>query len=206
MVQQATVVLLLAEGNLLAGRLDDALAAATRGLGLARERAQRAEEVVALRLLGEIATARRPLERDTAERYFMEAARLATELGMQPQEARAQLGLGRLYLEVGDDRAEEALGTATIRLSELGMTFWSRQALTMLGRLGRLVIVARHRRDLFDHLSGLVTPDDAIRIVLDRRLGAAGGPETERRASSSIDHLVATRGLATIIDDPTQIA
>src|SRR5207237_5549214 len=144
----------------LAGRLDDALAMATRGLTLAREREQRGEEVVALRLLGEIATARRPIDRDVAEGYFLAAGRLAAELWMQPQEARCQLGLGRLYLEVGSETAEETLGMATIRLSEFGMTFWARQALTMLGRLGRLVIVSGPRRDLFDHLSGLVTPGD----------------------------------------------
>ena len=205
MVQHPTVLILLAEGNLLAGRIDDALAMATRGLALARERAQRGEEVSALRLLGEIAVARLPIDVHAAERHFLEATRLATELGMQPQEARCHLGLGQLYIAVGDDKATEALETATIRLSELGMTLWARQALTLLGRLGRLVVVARHRRDLFDHLSAAVTPEDAIHIVLDRRTAEAGHADTERRAPSRTDHTVATRGLAIVVDDAAQL-
>ena len=201
-VQQATVVILLAEAYLFAGRIDDALALATRGLALAGERGQRGEAVVALRLLGEIAARQPPVDRDAAERYFQTAAGLAAELGMQPQEARCQLGLGHLYLEVAAERAEEHLASATIKLSELGMTLWARQALALLGRLGRLLIVSRDRRELFERLSALVTVDD-IRIVLDRRLGSGTAPDTERRASR-IDDVLATRGLATVLRDAAQ--
>ncbi len=104
------IILLLAEVYLLGGRLERALEAASRGLDLFRRQRERGHEAWALRLLGDIASDTTPVE---AERYYRQAAGLATELGMSPLVARCQLGLGHLLHGRGDiERAVQALEVA----------------------------------------------------------------------------------------------
>jgi class 3 adenylate cyclase/tetratricopeptide (TPR) repeat protein len=202
-VQQVTVILLLAEAYLLAGRIDDALALATRGMALARERGQRGEQAVALRLLGEAALTRSPIDGGAAEKSFREAAALAEACGMQPQAVRCELGLGRLFAVTGDiARAHEALASATIRLAELGMERWAKQAIETVGTIGRLIVVAGDRPQLFALLARIATTDSAPSIVLDRRHGVGAPAGVERRSRRSVDVALGGRGLAIIADIP----
>ena len=202
-VQQVTVMLVLGEAYLWRGRLDESYALASSAMGHAKERGQQAEVVVALRLLGEIALARRPLDAHAAEGYFRESITLAETLGMRPQAARGALGLGRLFCAAGEVvRAEEALGTAIARLSDLGMERWMRQAVETLGTIGRLIVVARDRPLLFESLSRVATGVPALRVVLDRRQGTTAPPGIERRTVPAVDAALVARGIAAVVDFP----
>jgi tetratricopeptide (TPR) repeat protein len=68
-VHQELCRLSLGEAHLLADRLEEAHALAERALALAREHQERGYQAYALRLLGEIAARREPLERDQAGDY-----------------------------------------------------------------------------------------------------------------------------------------
>jgi tetratricopeptide (TPR) repeat protein len=119
----------LGEAGLLADRLEDALAAATRGLTLASERGHRGTEAWALRLLGEIASRGDPPHVETAEGHYRQALALAEELGMRPLVAHCHLGLGKLYRRTGRrQEAQEHLATATTMYREMDMRFWLEQA------------------------------------------------------------------------------
>ena len=96
-VHQALCRLSLGEAQLLADRPEEAHTLAERALALAREHQERGHEAYALRLLGDIAAQRDPLERDQAEAYYRQALALAKELGMRPLLAHCHLGLGMLY-------------------------------------------------------------------------------------------------------------
>src|SRR4030095_3744260 len=72
----------LGEAYLLPGRVDDARAAATRALDLAREHRARTSEAWALRLFGEIAAHSAPPDTEQAESCHRQALALADELGM----------------------------------------------------------------------------------------------------------------------------
>jgi len=86
----------LAEGHVLASRLDAAELHAIRALELARARGERGIEAWALRLLGEVAAQCDP-PRPTAEDHYRGALVLAGELEMRPLTAHCYLDLGRLY-------------------------------------------------------------------------------------------------------------
>jgi tetratricopeptide (TPR) repeat protein len=125
----AISVVELGEAYLLAKRLEEAHASADRAVTLARERGERGNEAWALRLLGEIASHRGPLEVETAEAHYRQAMALATELGMRPLVAHCHLGLGRLYRRTGDaTKAQEPLTTAATMYREMGMGFWLEKA------------------------------------------------------------------------------
>jgi hypothetical protein len=104
----------MGEGScLLADRLEEALAAASRALTLARDRGERGHEAWALRLLGEIASHPGRPDVATAEAHYGAATALATELGMRPLVAH-HLGLGTLYRRIGKpEPGQEHLTTAT---------------------------------------------------------------------------------------------
>lgn len=117
----------LCEAHLLARQLGEAAVLAERALALSRERFERATEVRALYLLGEIATM--SAEEDTADRHFHEALALADELGLRPLVAQCHLGLGKLYRST--DRRLEAqaqLTTAATMYREMAMRFWLEKA------------------------------------------------------------------------------
>jgi tetratricopeptide (TPR) repeat protein len=79
----------LGEAQLLAGRLEEAHALAEQALALARAHQERGREAYALRLLGDIATQREPLEVEPSENHYRQALTLANELGMRPLQATA---------------------------------------------------------------------------------------------------------------------
>jgi hypothetical protein len=67
---QALCHLSLGEAQVLAGRLEEALALAERALAHTHAHQERGNEAYALRLLGEIAARREPPESDQAEGYY----------------------------------------------------------------------------------------------------------------------------------------
>ena len=125
----------LGEACVLAGRLDDALAAAGRALTLARERGERGYEAYALRLLGEVAAHPDCPGVETAEVHFRQAMALATELGMRPLVAHCHLGLGMLYHKLGrGEQARTELSAAIALYRALDMTFWLPRAEAVLAQ------------------------------------------------------------------------
>jgi tetratricopeptide (TPR) repeat protein len=126
---QAFCSLSLGEAQLLAGRLEEAHALAERALALTRARQERGNEAYALRLLGEIAAHREPLESALAEDHYLQTLALAGELGMRPLMAHCHLHLGNLYLKSGRlDKARAELSTAIERYRAMEMTFWLPEA------------------------------------------------------------------------------
>ena len=102
---------------------------AEHALAFARAHQERGSEAYALRLLGEIAARRDPLESDQAVPYYQQVLALTDELGMRPLMAHCHLGLGILYSRIGrGDQARAELSTALTLLRSMGMTFWFPQA------------------------------------------------------------------------------
>src|SRR5262249_13957183 len=115
----------LGEAQGLAGHLEEAQALAERALALTCERQQRSYQAYALRLLGEIAARREPLEVASAENYYRQALALADELGMRPLQAHCHRGLGTLYAVTGQRKqACTELSTAIALYYDMEMTFW----------------------------------------------------------------------------------
>jgi class 3 adenylate cyclase len=115
----------LGEAQMLAGHLEEAHALAEQALALTRERQQRGLQAYALRLLGDIAARREPLEHQQAKAHYQQALALAEELGMRPLQAHCHCGLGMLYATSGQqEQARAALSTAMEMYRTMGMTFW----------------------------------------------------------------------------------
>ena len=134
---QALCSLSLGEAHLLAGRLEEAHALAERALALAREHQERGHQAYALRLLGEIAAHREPLEVAPAEAHYQQALALAEELGMRPLQAHCHRGLGTLYAKTGQrEQARAALSTAIALYRGMEMTFWLPQTEATLAEVG----------------------------------------------------------------------
>jgi len=117
----------LGQGYLRVGRLDEALSVARRAVGAAHTRS--GPEAGALRLLGDIASHRDPLDVGTAECHFRDALNLADQLGMRPLAARCHLDRGRLYGMIGRlDEARNEIGTAIELFRQMQMSSWMVQA------------------------------------------------------------------------------
>jgi tetratricopeptide (TPR) repeat protein len=126
----------LVEAYVSAGRLEEAQALAERTLALAREHQERGHEAYTLRLLGEIAARREPLESTQAEAHYQQALALADELGMRPLVAHCHHGLGRLYCQTGQQaQARAELSTAIELYRAMDMTFWLPQAEAALAQV-----------------------------------------------------------------------
>ena len=109
--------------------LGEAHALAEHALAFARAHQERGHEAYALRLLGEIAARRDPLESAQAVPYYQQALALTDELGMHPLMAHCHLSLGILYSRIGRrEQARAELSTALTLLRSMGMTFWLPQA------------------------------------------------------------------------------
>jgi class 3 adenylate cyclase/tetratricopeptide (TPR) repeat protein len=125
----------LGEASLRDGHLEEAQALAERALALARALQERGNEVYALRLLGDIAARREPLESASTEVHYRQALTLAEDLGMRPLQAHCHLGLGTLYAATGQrERARAMLSTAMAFYRAMDMTFWLPQVEATLGR------------------------------------------------------------------------
>jgi class 3 adenylate cyclase/tetratricopeptide (TPR) repeat protein len=135
MIHHALRVAWLSEAYLLAGRLDEACTQAQRALEFSRAHKERGHEAYALRLLGEVAAHRDPPQGEQAESHCRQALALAEELGMRPLQAHCHLGLGTLYVKLGQrEQARTALATAIDLYHAMDMTFWLPQAEAMLAR------------------------------------------------------------------------
>jgi class 3 adenylate cyclase/tetratricopeptide (TPR) repeat protein len=121
----ALAELRLGEALFAADRSDEARAAATRALDLAREHGEQGHEAWVLRLLGEIAAGPRLAATDEAEGYYREALALAERLDMRPLVAHCHRGLGNLFRRTDSaGQADGHLATAATMYNEMGMTFW----------------------------------------------------------------------------------
>jgi tetratricopeptide (TPR) repeat protein len=129
----------LSEAQMLTGRLEEAHALAEGALAHARAHQERGHQAYALRLLGEIAVQREPLESDQAGDYYRKALALAEELGMRPLVAHCHLDLGKLYATIGrrvEARAELSAAVELYRAME--MSFWLPQAEAALAEVEEL--------------------------------------------------------------------
>jgi class 3 adenylate cyclase/tetratricopeptide (TPR) repeat protein len=119
----------LSEAYLPAGRKADARAVAQRALGLVRQHKERGHEAYILRLLGEIAAREDPPDVGEAENHYRQAISLADKLGMRPLMAHCQLGLGKLYRNIGNtQQAKEHLTAATKMMRDMEMGLWLEKA------------------------------------------------------------------------------
>src|SRR5215471_1586477 len=122
-------LLYLGRGYLRVGRLDEALSVASRAVGAAHTWKSRGPEAEALRLLGDIASHRDPLDVGTAECHLRDALNLADQLGLRPTAARCHFDRGRLYGMIGRrDEARNELGTAIELFRQMQMSSWMVQA------------------------------------------------------------------------------
>jgi tetratricopeptide (TPR) repeat protein len=119
----------LGEAYLVAGRVEEAAAVAGRALELSRECSEHGHEAWVLRLLGEIAVRRDPVDAEAAEQYYREALAVASERGMRPLVAHCRLGLGTLYRGMGKtEQAREHMATAATMYGDMDMGFYLEQA------------------------------------------------------------------------------
>jgi class 3 adenylate cyclase/tetratricopeptide (TPR) repeat protein len=126
----------LGEAHLLAGRLEEAHQLAERALACARDTKQQAYEAYALRLYGDIAVQRTPLEVEPAAAAYQQAITLAEELGMRPLLAHCHRSLGSLYAKTGQPEPARAELSAAITLYRaMEMTFWLPQAEALLAQV-----------------------------------------------------------------------
>jgi tetratricopeptide (TPR) repeat protein len=126
----------LGEAHLLAGRLEEAYQLAERALARTRDTKQQAYEAYALRLYGEIAAQRTPLEVEPAVAAYQQAITLAKELGMRPLQAHCHFDLGSLYAKMGRPEPARAELSAAIALYHaMDMTFWLPQAEALLAQV-----------------------------------------------------------------------
>jgi len=122
-------VTLLAIAYLLAGRYQDALAAARNSLELARRYRERGPEAWALYLIAASAARLELEERKEVLDGYLAALNLADELGMRPLAAHCHLGMSRLYQ--GTDRNSDAkveLLRAVEMYMQMDMQFYLMQA------------------------------------------------------------------------------
>jgi tetratricopeptide (TPR) repeat protein len=119
----------LSEAYSMAGRVEEAIAVAERALALSRECSEHGNEAWVLRLLGEIAVRRDPLDAEAAEQHYRKALALASELGMRPIVAHCHFGLGTLYRRTGkEEQAREHITTAATMYPQMSMSFYLAQA------------------------------------------------------------------------------
>ena len=199
----------LAEGLLAAGQIERARAVAQRALELALVHKERGHHARGLKLLGDVLAAASPADPDAAEARYREAHALADELAMRPLAAQTLLGLGRLYQRTGRrTEAADRLADALLLLHDMGMRSWLSSAADELQAVGRLFIVARSKRALYDDLQRELE-GRPIRIILDRREGERrqrtqpDAPErraSDRRRQAAIDAAVRARGFAIVVE------
>jgi tetratricopeptide (TPR) repeat protein len=123
----------LGEAHLHAGRLEEAHTLAAQVLEHVRSHQERGREAYALRLLGDIAAQRTPLDVDAAISHYRQALALAEALGMRPLQAHCHHGLGTLYLKSGrQEPARTELSAAIELYRTMDMAFWLPQAEAVL--------------------------------------------------------------------------
>jgi class 3 adenylate cyclase/tetratricopeptide (TPR) repeat protein len=102
--------------NLLDNRYGGMLDEARNILELARKHRYRAIEVDALLLLGDVYRNPSAPAREEAERCYLQACDLSSELGLRPEYARCQMALGQLLMESGRQAEAERLIDSAVQL------------------------------------------------------------------------------------------
>jgi class 3 adenylate cyclase/tetratricopeptide (TPR) repeat protein len=126
----------LAEAHLLDGRVEEAVAHASRALELSRRHKERGNEAWLLRLHAEIESHPARTDLQSAESLYGQALAIADERGMRPLVAHCHLGLGKLYRQTGkSEQAHDHLVTATAMYREMDMGFWLDKAEAELATL-----------------------------------------------------------------------
>jgi len=119
-----------------AGHVEEAHNLAERVLAFTRAHQERGNQAYALRLLGDIAARREPLEIEPAKAYYRQALALAEELGMRPLQAHCHRGLGTLYAATGQrEQARAALSTAIEMYRAMEMPFGLPQTAVALAQV-----------------------------------------------------------------------
>jgi hypothetical protein len=140
-----------------------------------------------------------------ARQGYEQALTLADELALRPLVARAHFDLGRLQRRLGHlTDAEDHLARAVVLFADMGMRSWLERSQPELKALGHLVIVARSNVDLFDYLTEKFSGDPEVRVILDRRHGAAtreGPTVAHERRRHAVDQALRTRGLAIVLPE-----
>jgi class 3 adenylate cyclase/tetratricopeptide (TPR) repeat protein len=133
---QAFCSLSLGEAQLLAGRLEEAQDLAEQALALTHEHQEQGHQAYTLRLLGDIATHRKPPAVEEAASRYRQALALAEALGMRPLQAHCHRGLGTLYAKIGQwEEARAALSAAIELYRTMEMAFWLPQAEAALAKV-----------------------------------------------------------------------
>ncbi len=128
----AMTLVRLGEAYLRSARIADAERCGRQALLLSRKQGEHGHEAHALRLLAELGLSD-PSPLDESETNFLQALRGADELDLRPLAAQCHLGLGKRYLQVGQqESAETHFNTAAAMFRELGMQFWLEQAQSQL--------------------------------------------------------------------------
>ncbi len=123
--QRPHVVAWLSEVCRLAGRGEEAWQHARQALDLARQQKARGNEALALHQLGVVQAHADPPDVAQAEAHYQQALALAEDLGMRPLQAHCHLGLGTLYVKIGQrEQARAALTTAIALYRAMDMSFW----------------------------------------------------------------------------------
>src|SRR5262249_48067763 len=126
----------LSEACLLAGRVEDASALASRLLEVFHTHTGSGYQAHACRLLGEVAMRREPPDIEHAAAHYRQALALAEALGMRPLQAHCHLGLGTLYARTGQrQQAHTELSAAIDLYRAMDMTFWLPQAEAALAQV-----------------------------------------------------------------------
>jgi class 3 adenylate cyclase/tetratricopeptide (TPR) repeat protein len=126
----------LGEAYLLDKCLDKAQQFADRALELSRQYKERGHQAYVLRLLGEIAAQREPLDIEQAEAFYRQALSLAEELGMRPLVAHCYLGLGVLSRRRGRlAQARSELSSSIELFGAMDMTRWLTEAEVILAQM-----------------------------------------------------------------------
>jgi tetratricopeptide (TPR) repeat protein len=126
----------LSEALLLVGRVDEARVLASHLFERVRTHTGGGDQVHALRLLGEIAARREPLDISQAVAHYHQALTPAEELGMRPLQAHCHRGLGMLYAATDQrEQARAELSAAIVLYRAMDMAFWLPQTEAVLAQV-----------------------------------------------------------------------
>jgi tetratricopeptide (TPR) repeat protein len=103
-------------GNLLDNRYEGMLDHARSVLELARRYKYRAIEADALRLLGDVYRSGPAPDQEQAESHYLQACEMYLELGLRPELARCQIGLGQTLMQSGRQAEAEQLFEQALQL------------------------------------------------------------------------------------------
>jgi hypothetical protein len=126
----------LADGCLLARRIADAAVYAERAADLARIYDHRIDEAWSLRLQGDLAARKGPVDVEEVETLYLRSRAIAAAQEMAPFVAHCDLRIAKLHALVRDEAGSRtALHRAQKAFGELKMPYWADRAQQALMRL-----------------------------------------------------------------------